>query len=879
MATADTIKQYFVNILQRDPTATESAQWTALVDSSALTLAQVRDSIASSNEAKVYVDQIIRIYQAAFGRKPDVTGINGWTDDLRADATALSMIAAGFVNSTEWKNRYGDNTVNDAVLQGLYQNVLGRTGSAEEITAWKATGQSMSQILIGFSNSAEFAAKAAPAILALKQAAGDVATSALNTVFTGSGALFDPAAGTGQTYVLTTGVDNFVGTAGNDTFRATDKEISAADNINGAGGTDKFDIFLDGGNMAPLTAASVEQFFIQASVAARTADFNNVTGVKEIWNNGSSQNLTIDNVKELVAVGVKGNIGNTLYNVKFADSLTSGANDSVTIALDGATSTLNPIRVGGVTAANEFENITFSVAGTNKIQGLERTDGVALAGTKSVTITGAGNLEVVNALATKLIDGSKATGDLKLVNSTADVVVTTGSGKDTVTLGHVDGVNAISDKVKVDLGAGDDKLVLSFLNAATNIQNGASLKGGAGVNTLSVRGDFAASMSTLTAADASKKGIEGFTKLEVGNTTGNINAARLGTIDQVTFFGTANHTLSGIASGSTVQFNAPNAVNTLTASVTGAADAGSNSDVLNVVLKGTHAAATIDYGTVTAANVETINVNSTTAKTTALVAADTNTVNLTVANAQTITVTGEAKVILTGAALNGASLSSIDAAANTGGIEVSSAGAAQGIKITGTAKADVITGGNGNDIIIAGAGNDTVRGGQGNDVLDLAGGGSNTIRFETTGALNGKDTVKGFNVGAVADGGDVLTVTDFNGIAAPTTVVIPNLIGGLQLGDNTINVINFNAAIASKDFGGADFGDLFGGGKAFSTTTAAGGAQAILAVQGTDSTQIYLVNSEISAAADITIDANEVILIGVLEGVTNANTFVGANFA
>jgi len=243
-----------------------------------------------------------------------------------------------------------------------------------------------------------------------------------------------------DTRTLTTGVDNFTGTSGNDTFVATDAEVSAADTIDGASGTDRFNVFLDGGNMAAASVQNVEKFFIQADGGARTANFNNTTGAEEIWNNGSSSALTVNNVNELATVGVKGNIGANVYTVNFADALAQGAADSVSIALDGATST-SALRVGGATAANEFETINVAATGESSIAGFARTDGAALTQTGTVNISGAGDLTITGAIAgAETINGADATGDLTLTSAVADVNVTTGSGDDTVTLSHAAGV-------------------------------------------------------------------------------------------------------------------------------------------------------------------------------------------------------------------------------------------------------------------------------------------------------------------------------------------------------------------------------------------------------------------------------------------------------
>src|SRR5690606_21308767 len=126
-------------------------------------------------------------------------------------------------------------------------------------------------------------------------------------------------------------------------------------------------------------------------------------------------------------------------------------------------------------------------------------------------------------------------------------------------------------------------------------------------------------------------------------------------------------------------------------------------------------------------------------------------------------------------------------------------------------------------------------------------------------AANGADTIIGFNVGAIAAGGDVLDVAgQLTGITvAAISANITNVTGAQAVADDSIYTVNFNAAIDGKNFATTDFADLFAAaGKAFSTTTAAGGAQSVILVQGTDQTQIYYVDS--TGGVPTTIEAGEV---------------------
>ncbi|WP_185714582.1 hypothetical protein, partial [Campylobacter rectus] len=81
---------------------------------------------------------------------------------------------------------------------------------------------------------------------------------------------------------------------------------------------------------------------------------------------------------------------------------------------------------------------------------------------------------------------------------------------------------------------------------------------------------------------------------------------------------------------------------------------------------------------------------------------------------------------------------------------------------------------------------------------------------------------------------------------------------GKELENGKIYTTDVAGDIAAKNYGGADFGELFGDGKAFKTAAAAEG-KSIVAVKGNDVTKVYQVND---ADKNGTIDAGEVKLVG-----------------
>lgn len=497
----------------------------------------------------------------------------------------------------------------------------------------------------------------------------------------------------GQTFTLTSSIDNVVGTAGNDIIiggsgaAGSASTLGSADVINGGAGIDTLKVTTEGAGAVSVTPnlTSVEKVFVQAlnTGAATTLNLVNATGVQEIWNERSTQALTVTNVQELAAVGVKGDIGANAYLVGFKDSLASGVADSVTIALDSAVSTGN-VGVGGVTAANEFETINISATGTNSLAALTRSDAAALTQTKTVNVTGAGKVTVTGALSATVttIDASANTGGVSFAVNAASGAQTLkgGSGNDTFRLGAT-----LTTADVVTGGDGTDIL---------GVTTGASLVTGlqvTGFETLDIGGGNAAGAAVLANTyDLSK--LAGITTLKVGSA---INADA-GTNDVTT--------INNLAKGAGVEINAALGTGAGDQLVVNVKDAGAGSpnDVIGVTVSG--AAGVTTGGDLVIADIETVNLTASTTATTPI----THTISaLNVNQALTVAVLdGNAALTITD--LNSTSLVLFDATAATKAVSVTTAGgtaftatngvafkagaAADTLDLTGSIAAGVVTG-------------------------------------------------------------------------------------------------------------------------------------------------------------------------------------------
>ena len=108
--------------------------------------------------------QAYRLYQAAFSRIPDGQGVSYHVNDLEVNGLSLYQVAQNFLASPEFLDKYGLNLSDFDYIDALYQNVLRRSGSEEEVNFYiknfekektESGYMDRGMALIGFSESPE----------------------------------------------------------------------------------------------------------------------------------------------------------------------------------------------------------------------------------------------------------------------------------------------------------------------------------------------------------------------------------------------------------------------------------------------------------------------------------------------------------------------------------------------------------------------------------------------------------------------------------------------------------------------------------------------------------------------------------------------------
>ena len=103
--------------------------------------------------------EMFRLYQAAFDRFPDASGFKYWVDNYISGRNSSRVIASSFVESDEFKSRYGENTSNEKFVETLYENVLDREYDQSGYDYWVGSlnqgNEERYEVLLGFSESDE----------------------------------------------------------------------------------------------------------------------------------------------------------------------------------------------------------------------------------------------------------------------------------------------------------------------------------------------------------------------------------------------------------------------------------------------------------------------------------------------------------------------------------------------------------------------------------------------------------------------------------------------------------------------------------------------------------------------------------------------------
>jgi len=373
-------------------------------------------------------EAIQKLYVAFFNRPADYYGLEYWDGVVTRANGSTAAVAAEFAKSKEYTDTFaGMDTRN--VINTVYKNLFGRSADEAGLNYWYGEVQAGRVTIANAVTSIAAGAQNADKIAyASKVTAATSFTNALDTTderlgYAGEKAnavakqfiadvkdeatlatAINPAnldatvnssigAGqTAQTYQLTKGLDNVVGTAGNDvivgsidnTVGTELNTLSSIDLINGGAGVDTLKIAHAAGSLTLGSLTNIEIVEItSAATAGVTVDSRGVTGVTDLNIVRAAGDIDAD-------AAASTNVGVSLKDVA-ANTIDIDGGKNVNVALTDAQSDIN---VGLATAATGAVTISAtgaaSVNNQNVVLGdIAVTGGATISVTQKATVNGA----------------------------------------------------------------------------------------------------------------------------------------------------------------------------------------------------------------------------------------------------------------------------------------------------------------------------------------------------------------------------------------------------------------------------------------------------------------------------------------------------------
>jgi hypothetical protein len=433
-------------------------------------------------------------YIAYYGRPADPSGLAFWVGRVEAEGGFDSLVAA-FGTSAEATELFSGLT--DAQkINAVYQATFGRDADAEGLAFYSAgladgtfnvydiskrildgatTGDDAAIVANKITVAQAFTSELAADPEAAAEYVGISATTSAKALVsavdataasvTAAQAQISVVLGV-TTSMLTTGADDFPGTAGRDKFVGTISNLGgtlqATDKIDGGAGNDRLELAMSTA-WTGFTTGSVKdvETLNLTTDAGTTLPFNAVaiTGLKNLSLESTvGQPVTFTNLPtglESISIkGVKSGTVDTAYAATAAE--VSGTTNAITLGLDTvgtSTSTRTTVNVGSI------ETLNIDQAGSNFVT-------VTGPATK-LSVKGAGTIDIGSVPTTVTeFDGSAATGKITAVLNTAATAlksVKAGSSDDTISVR----VQDLTANAVLAGGAGADTLKLSGNQART----------------------------------------------------------------------------------------------------------------------------------------------------------------------------------------------------------------------------------------------------------------------------------------------------------------------------------------------------------------------------------------------------------------------------
>ncbi len=516
----DAIQKVYIAFYQRPADPAGLYYWAQRADVAGGDMTKIINAFATSEEAgRLYgtidastISAVIdQVYQALFNRAPDAAGKQFYVDGFTAGTFTAGTIVLNILDGA----RNGDAVAiqNKLEAASLFTKALDpeQDGIGPFTATYDASDEAAARTWLADVTSDPLTRKTESTVVADIQA----------TIANPGDAILNQTSG--QTFTLTTGIDNFTGTSGNDTFVATIRDDSTsnpstfdnagADNLSGGAGYDTLKIYqsYENNDVYVLNASGIEHLMYQTTDEDELY-LNGMTDIEKItvFQSDDTGN-DFYNVQNLVDVGFENNIGSADANIYVEDTVEAGA---VAITLKSNGTNAIDLTYENNSGDDMATSIAITATGTNDDVDLNSTDV-----TESVTIAGSGTLDLYLDDTDELtsVDASAYTGDLTLgaLAAQQDIAVTGGSGDDSLSVIARASTGASDEAIAtVSGGAGDDTVTVT---SAAGLQT-LTAEGGDGDDTITVY----ASNATVNGSTATINGGAGADDITI---TGDANVA------------------------------------------------------------------------------------------------------------------------------------------------------------------------------------------------------------------------------------------------------------------------------------------------------------------------------------------------------------------
>lgn len=640
---------------------------------------------------------------------------------------------------------------------------------------------------------------------------------------------FDASANTGgvsATIVALAGtgvhadITAFEFSAGNDTVTVSNATVNEKINLNG--GDDSITIagatlgaVIDGGtgtNTLGMTSANAATASATTTFEANITNFTKLSLAQTLTTATDTVDLAnIDDISYVISANTYGSSTNQTETavVTFTD-LTAGQ----TITIDGVTMTA----VANATAAQVAEAFDDTAAGLANVLVSSGVDAGAWtaadnSGAATVTFTSASanqNVSDLNPTEGNAGQGTNAT------TTTGAVTAGTGASDEKVDWDFTGAVLAVGQQLTFN----GYTITAKAAMAAADVANDFALAAGVATGTAAksvASGAFAALTDDLVDGTWTLVG-NVLTITDAAGTNANVDSSATAALTIIrpaaatTPTALAVSTTQGAGAATNGSLTLTNMADNGTLELTGAGagvtvtmtDATGSTDKFNIVTKVT--STDLDFGKVTVAGVETINISSDnreddnndgTISTAEAASVEKATVSIAADKATTINVVGDSAVALTLDATS-TKVATVDATDLTGALTFTATGASTGVTVIGGSGADVLTSSGENDVLKGNDGNDSITA---TDLAQIYGGnGADQFYFNVMTNLTKVSTIH--DIGS----GDVIHLVD-NGTVGAGTVVDKFYSAGAQYNASTTTDVagKVNAALAQTGEGEASW--------------------------------------------------------------------------